>query len=369
MARKLTWVASGSAALAVFYACSSPTPSVPRGGVETGGSTVTTGGSTAGGTGGTIGAGGVVGAGGTTTIAGGTGGKATGGTAAGGTGGASAGGAAGATMAGGTGGTPFPDPPNSDSFQYMSTGERGCSSANGCAGSCAIDLTAAGVGKAYRDFWEAPTGANYPDNSVQIPSMTSCQYSPRFPDNANFKGVPILGGLRGHALDNATKFNDFGDNYGERVRGFIKAPATGNYTFWLDSDNASQLYISTFVLLGDTKSDPSKATGVAFVDDYTVQGTFNGAGQKSQAVAMVQDNYYYFDFFHRAGGGQADHWEVRWTKPGQTMTFETVPASVIYSITPGANSPSCPALGTGGTGSGGNGGAGNNGGAAGTHGT
>jgi len=247
---------------------------------------------------------------------------------------ASTGGSDGA-VAGGSGGA-FPDPPNTDQFQYMSTGDRGCSSANGCAGNCAINL--AKVGEAYREFWENPTGAG---NSNQIPSLTSCQYS-AFPDNATYPGVPILGGLRGHSLTNSTKFNDIGDNYGERVRGFIKAPATGNYTFWLDSDQAGQLYISTLILLGGTASLPSKATGVAFVNDYTPQGTFNLAGQKSQAVVMVQDNYYYFDFFHRASGGTTDHWEIRWTKPGQSMTFETVPASVIYSVTPTPGSgPAC----------------------------
>ncbi len=363
MARKLTWVASGCASLAVFYACSSPTPSAPRGGGgEMGGSTGTTGGSTAGGSGGTIGTGGAG-----VAIAGGTGGKATGGTggASGGTGGAS-GGAAGAMMAGGTGGG-FPDPANAD-FTFMDTGDQGCSSANGCAGSSAINLVKAG--EAYREFWEHPTVGDCQCNSVQIPSMTSCQFSPKFPDMAAFKGVPILGGLRGHALDTATKFNDFGDDYGERVRGFIKAPATGNYTFWVDSDNASQLYISIFIPLGSTPpaSLPSKATGVAFVNDFTVQGTFNDAGQKSQAVAMVMDNYYYFDFFHRAGGGTADHWEIRWTKPGQSKTFETVPASVLYSVTPTPGSgPACPG-GTGGTGSGGAG-SGGNAGAAGSGGT
>jgi len=95
-------------------------------------------------------------------------------------------------MAGGTGGIAFPDPGSVDA-SGMDSGDRGCGPVNGCAGNVAINLAKAG--EAYREFWEAPTGANYPDRSDQIPSITSCQYSPKFPDNATFRGVPIQGGL------------------------------------------------------------------------------------------------------------------------------------------------------------------------------
>src|SRR6186713_3503445 len=35
-----------------------------------------------------------------------------------------------------------------------------------------------------------------------------------------------------------------GDDYGQRLRGWIIAPATGNYTFWISSDETSNLYLS-----------------------------------------------------------------------------------------------------------------------------
>ena len=38
---------------------------------------------------------------------------------------------------------------------------------------------------------------------------------------------------------------NWADNYGTRVRGYITAPATGNYRFWIASDNASELWLST----------------------------------------------------------------------------------------------------------------------------
>ena len=37
---------------------------------------------------------------------------------------------------------------------------------------------------------------------------------------------------------------DFGDNYGERVRGFITIPTTGNYYFWIAGSDSAELWIS-----------------------------------------------------------------------------------------------------------------------------
>src|SRR5258708_5874043 len=35
------------------------------------------------------------------------------------------------------------------------------------------------------------------------------------------------------------------DSYGSRVVGYVHAPTTGNYTFWIASDDASELWLST----------------------------------------------------------------------------------------------------------------------------
>ena len=34
------------------------------------------------------------------------------------------------------------------------------------------------------------------------------------------------------------------DNYGTRMRWYITAPATGNYTFWIAGDDNSELWLS-----------------------------------------------------------------------------------------------------------------------------
>ncbi len=38
---------------------------------------------------------------------------------------------------------------------------------------------------------------------------------------------------------------NFANNYGTRVRGYIQPPYNGNYTFWIASDNQSQLWLSS----------------------------------------------------------------------------------------------------------------------------
>src|ERR1700748_3820585 len=48
--------------------------------------------------------------------------------------------------------------------------------------------------------------------------------------------IAALGGLEG--------LPDFGDNYGERVRGFFTAPATGHYYFWVAGSDSAQVWIS-----------------------------------------------------------------------------------------------------------------------------
>ncbi|HEV2319209.1 MAG TPA: PA14 domain-containing protein, partial [Verrucomicrobiae bacterium] len=46
----------------------------------------------------------------------------------------------------------------------------------------------------------------------------------------------VLGSLQGTT--------NYGDNYGERIRGYFTAPVTGNYHFWISGSDSAQLWIS-----------------------------------------------------------------------------------------------------------------------------
>src|SRR5206468_3609161 len=40
------------------------------------------------------------------------------------------------------------------------------------------------------------------------------------------------------------EYTNFGVNYGERIRGFVTIPTTGNYSFWLAGSGSAELWIS-----------------------------------------------------------------------------------------------------------------------------
>jgi hypothetical protein len=45
----------------------------------------------------------------------------------------------------------------------------------------------------------------------------------------------------------------YGDNYGSWTRGYFEAPTNGAYTFWLATDDASELWLSTDTTVGNKK--------------------------------------------------------------------------------------------------------------------
>src|SRR5947208_3785446 len=65
-----------------------------------------------------------------------------------------------------------------------------------------------------------------------ISDLTS---SPNFPNNPSYETIePIF-----EAPQNVA------ESYGQRMRALITAPTTGNYIFWISSDDNGALYLST----------------------------------------------------------------------------------------------------------------------------
>ncbi|MEQ1747845.1 MAG: DUF1800 family protein [Prosthecobacter sp.] len=119
--------------------------------------------------------------------------------------------------------------------------------------------------------------------------------------------------------------SDLGDNYGGRIRGYISAPTTGNYYFWLAASNAAELWISNDDESVNIFKRASVNTGSA-----TPQ-TWNGeTNQKSAWLALEQGKKYYFEVLHKALTG-ADNIAVGWAKPGEATAApsEVVPSYVL----------------------------------------
>jgi glucose/arabinose dehydrogenase len=100
----------------------------------------------------------------------------------------------------------------------------------------------------------------------------------------------------------------FGDNYVSRIRGYICPPQTGNYTFYIASDNNSELWLSN-------SSDPAGKVKIASVDGYTASREWTKyPSQKSAPVTLSQGIVYYIEAIHREGT-QGDNLAVGWQLP------------------------------------------------------
>ncbi|MCY7421226.1 MAG: Ig-like domain-containing protein [Chitinophagaceae bacterium] len=104
----------------------------------------------------------------------------------------------------------------------------------------------------------------------------------------------------------------FGDNYGSRVRGFICVPQTGNYTFFIASDDNGELWLST-------DANPANEERIAFVSGWTAPNQYDKSrSQKSKSIYLKQGEKYYIEALHKEGNG-GDHLSVAWQLPDGTM--------------------------------------------------
>ena len=103
---------------------------------------------------------------------------------------------------------------------------------------------------------------------------------------------------------------NFTDNYGSLVRGFIQAPETGDYVFNLTGDDQSQLFLST----DESKDNLVK---IAEVGRWTKKDQHNKySTQTSNQIRLVAGNFYYFEALMKEGGG-GDHVNVYWKIPSK----------------------------------------------------
>lgn len=160
-----------------------------------------------------------------------------------------------------------------------------------------------------REVWTNAPGVNISDIPLDTPASS----------------ITPLGGLEG--------ITDFGDNYGERVRGYFTAPATGNYYFWIAGSDSAQLWISDD---GEAVNKVLRAW-VTPTNNPTAPG-HNGtspyqwnlqASQRSGWLSLVGGQKYYVEILHKAGANSGDNWSVGWLQ--DPTGTNTTPASVTPS--------------------------------------
>ncbi len=115
--------------------------------------------------------------------------------------------------------------------------------------------------------------------------------------------------------DEMTKFEapiDVYDHYGTRMSGYICPPQSGNYTFWISSDDQGELWLST-------DANPDNVQLIAEVDGWTYPQVWDKySGQQSAEIYLEAGRQYYVEAFQKEHEG-LDNLAVGWQWPNGTM--------------------------------------------------
>lgn len=140
-------------------------------------------------------------------------------------------------------------------------------------------------------------------NNVSGTSLSDLRNDSRFPYNpSNTKLQTTFEG-----------FTNIADNFGARLSGWVKAPATGSYTFWVVADDKAELSLST-------DANPDNKRVISYVNTYnSAQDQWEQyGGQKSEPVTLEANRYYYIEALMKEGTG-GDFLRVGWQLPSGTQ--------------------------------------------------
>lgn len=198
-----------------------------------------------------------------------------------------------------------------DSFNYSIT-----SSAGGSASSTAyveVVNPAAPTGNLLVEYWHNVSG-------TAVSDLTG---------NANFPNSPTVKYYTNSAFELRSSY---GDNYGSRVRGQFVAPVAGNYTFWIASDDAGELWFSPTRDAGG-KSRVAYVSGYAGVREWT-----KFASQQSAPVTLAAGQVCYLETLHKEGNG-GDNLAVAWMGPAPYNTTNVITAGLLRQPFAGFSPP------------------------------
>ncbi|MES2731657.1 MAG: Ig-like domain-containing protein [Bacteroidota bacterium] len=154
--------------------------------------------------------------------------------------------------------------------------------------------TCTASGTILREFWFDVTGKSVADIPLNTAPTSSSQMT-------SFQGPLSIPGLFG--ID---------DNYGARYRGYICVPTTGNYTFWIISDNDGELWLSTDANPENRQRIAYLENKFVFIPDWTKY-----ASQQSAPIALQAGQRYYIEALHKEASG-GDNLAVGWQLPNGT---------------------------------------------------
>ena len=151
-----------------------------------------------------------------------------------------------------------------------------------------------------------------------------------------------------HGTSSLTMFEaptNWADYYGARISGYVHPPQTGNYRFWICSDDNSELWLSS-------DENPANATRIAFEDSWADSRTWQNGNQRSAYISLQAGRKYYIEALMAEGWG-GDNLAVTWSGPGVTYgvpilgTYLSPPASPDTWTKPNFNHSSWPSYASG----------------------
>ncbi|MCP5532185.1 MAG: cadherin domain-containing protein [Akkermansiaceae bacterium] len=124
-------------------------------------------------------------------------------------------------------------------------------------------------------------------------------------------------------LDSFDGGTDHGEAYGSVMRGYLVPPVSGDYTFWIASDDWGELWISPASGSADLVK---RAEVVGWTDPHEWDRYLS---QMSVPVSLVAGQAYRIEALHKEGGG-GDHIAVAWQGPGVPRR-EVIPGRFLVS--------------------------------------
>lgn len=181
-------------------------------------------------------------------------------------------------------------------------------------------LVIANSNSVVQEIWTGVSGTNIAD----IPVGTSAN------------ATNVIG-----ALEVTNNVAAYGANYGERIRGYLTAPATGNYYFWIAGSDAAELWLSN-------DGEPVNKVRRAFVSPTNSTAPHQwtqSPNQRSGWLTLVAGQKYYLEILHKAGANPNDHWSVGWLQ--DPYGTNTTPGGVVTNYVLSRYYPLPPALAPG----------------------
>ena len=174
----------------------------------------------------------------------------------------------------------------SDSFTYRVTD--GTESSSRATVTLKVASPLEGSGQINRDAWTGIPG-------YLVSDLTGSTNYPDSPDESGY-------------ISSLDAPQNWGNDYGQRIYGYLHPPTNGNYTFYISSSARSEFWLST-------DDSPSNLVKICSSLDRTV-GDWTAA---ATPVSLAGGERYFIELLHKENSG-SDHVQVAWDLAGAGTT-------------------------------------------------